>query len=148
MQKWLKIVFAGLFIYIVFWTSLTYWVEHGGTQKITSFGKQTAEKKALIVYNSDPIYNLGEQLSISFAEGISSQGFYPKVATIDYAEIDSAHYDLYVLCANTYNYAPDKLITKYIKSHTLLENPKVVAITLGAGSTSVSKQLLEEVILS
>jgi hypothetical protein len=56
--------------------------------------------------------------------------------------------NLYVLCANTYNWAPDWAINRYVKSHSLLANKKVVAITLGGGTTARSKKLFENIIMS
>ena len=58
-------------------------------------------------------------------------------------------YDLYVYCANTYNWRPDHAIVGYIKSRNELHNNKpVVAITLGAGSTGASQKHLEKIIMA
>jgi hypothetical protein len=53
--------------------------------------------------------------------------------------------DLYILCANTYNWSPDWSVGNFIKNE--LPNKKdVVAITLGAGTTGRSKRILESLI--
>jgi AICAR transformylase/IMP cyclohydrolase PurH len=53
-----------------------------------------------------------------------------------------------VFCANTYNWSPDWAISNFIKSDTLISSKNVVAITLGAGTTSRSQRLLESYIKS
>lgn len=131
-----------------FWLILTLWVQYGGVQKVSFIGNKDASQKALIIYNPDPIYNLDEQVCNSFAEGLSKHGFLSKISTIQHAEIDTYDYHLYVFCANTYNWAPDWPTTNYINNHTNLSKKNVVAITLGSGSTSRAKQLLEETIIA
>jgi hypothetical protein len=53
------------------WFLLGIWVNYSGEQKLRYVGDIEATKRALIIYNPDPIYNLDEQLSLSFAEGLS-----------------------------------------------------------------------------
>ena len=89
----------------------------GEDKKPKTIGDENATKKALIIYNPDPLYNLDEQVCKSFAEGLGKHGFSSKVATVRLAPQESETYDLYVFCANTYNWAPDWLVTKYIKGH-------------------------------
>lgn len=133
---------------LLFWIALTIWVEYSGGEKTSFVGNRSSSKKALIVYNPDPIYNLDEQVCEKFAEGLAGQDFYIKVATVKSANKDLKEYDLYVFCANTYNWSPDWLINDHIRNHSKLDNKKVVTITLGSGSTKRAKRLLEQVILS
>ncbi|MEL6141170.1 MAG: hypothetical protein AAFU67_06100, partial [Bacteroidota bacterium] len=64
----------------------------------------------------------------------------------DYPNFADDHH-LYVFCANTYNYAPDWGVSRFIKTnHDLLKNKKVVAITLGAGSTESAQKKMEKLI--
>ena len=139
------LVLLGIF---AVWTALTFWVEYSGIEKVVFEGKDDASKKALIVYNPDPIYKLDEQVCISFAKGLSAHDFRVKIATVEGAKKDTVPYDLYVFCANTYNWAPDWLIKNYIQGHSDLSQQNVVAITLGSGSTSRPKRILEEAINS
>lgn len=52
-------------------------------------------------------------------------------------------YELYVFCSNTYNWYPDWSISRFIETQIDLKEKKVVAITLGTGSTSHSQKTLE-----
>lgn len=128
------------------WIVLTLWVQLGGVQKSSYVGDPYAKRTALVVYNPDPIYNLDEQVCASFAEGLANKGYKSKVMTVKLAKEDKGNYDLYVFCANTYNWAPDWLIKRYIKKHKNLKNKNVVAITLGSGSTKRSRRKIEDVI--
>jgi len=148
MKKALKRTLYTVTGILLLWTAATFWAEYGGTQKVEWVGDESADKKALVVYNPDPIYNLDEQVCKSFATGLLKSGFTSKIATTGFLKEESESYDLYVFCANTYNWAPDWLVTRYIRNHPDLEAKKVVAFTLGSGSTVRSKRLLEEAILS
>lgn len=130
----------------ILWTALTLWAQYSGGKKAEVIGDESTDKKALIVYNPDPIYNLDEQVCKSFAEGIRAYGFSSKVSTAEYAVSEIEDYNLYVFCANTYNWAPDWQIANYIKNHPKLKGKSVVAITLGSGSTKEAKEKLEHII--
>jgi hypothetical protein len=130
------------------WTALTLWAEYSGKENTYFEGSDTAARKALIVYNPDPIYNLDEQISKSFAKGLSQYDLRVKITTVNEAKKDNYDYDIYVFCANTYNWAPDWQVKGYIRDHPRLQKQNVVAITLGSGSTSRSKRILEETIRS
>ena len=128
---------------LIFWLILTVWAQYAGGTKVAIVGDKDAAKRALIVYNPDPFYNLDEQVCTSFAEGVAGHDFTSKVATIKAAKNDTDDYDLYVFCANTYNWSPDWLIQRYIKKYPNLEVKNAVAITLGSGSTKRAKRLLD-----
>lgn len=132
---------------LIVWIVLTVIVDKKGPEKIAVVGSANSDKKALIVYDPDPIYNLDEKVSKSFAEGLSEKGWGSKVVTVAAAEnFEKEFFDLYVFCANTYNWAPDKAIRDHIKNIDYLQRKNVVAITLGSGSTKRSQRLLEELI--
>ncbi len=124
---------------------LTFVVAKTGPEKIATVGKNN-NHSALVVYDPDPIYNLDEKISLAFAEGLTKDGWTSKIATVAAAAKIEEPFDLYVFCANTYNWAPDKAIRDYIKNSNHLEEQKVVAITLGSGATKRSQRLLEELI--
>lgn len=136
-------VLAGL---LLFWLALTVWANYSGTQQTLTLGSQTARRKALILYNPDPIYNLDEQVCRRVAKGLNRHDFFSKIATINRARGDRQAYDLYVFCANTYNWAPDWPTETFIRTHENLAGRKVVAITLGSGSTQRSTRKLEELL--
>ncbi|MBQ0734709.1 hypothetical protein [Aquimarina celericrescens] len=130
----------------IIWIVLSVVVSKTGSEKIAFIGED-GDYKALIVYDPDPIYNLDELISIAFAEGLTESRWESKIATVAAATKIKQPFDLYVLCANTYNWAPDKAIRNYIKGNKHLKGSKVVAITLGSGATIRSQRLLEELII-
>lgn len=132
---------------LIVWIVLTVIVGKKGPEKFAIVGAVSSDQKALIVYDPDPIYNLDEKVSKSFAEGLSEKGWGSKVVTVAAAKnFEKEFFDLYVFCANTYNWAPDKAIRDHIKNIDYLQGKHVVAITLGSGSTKRSQRLLEELI--
>lgn len=134
--------------FLVFlWIVLTLLAQRNGAEQVMVMGRSNVVAKALLVYNPDLFYNLDEQVCKAFAEGLSNQGWQAKVATVAAAErLVNEPFDLYVFCANTYNWAPDRPITTLIDALDLKEKP-VVAITLGSGSTERAQRLLETRIL-
>lgn len=146
MKKVLKRLVYVAFGIAFFWTALTIYAQYSGKANKEIIESQNGVKTALIVYNPDPFYNLDEQVCKSFAEGISEYGFNSKVVTAKLAIEEIDDFDLYVFCANTYNWAPDWKITSFIKNHPKLKEKNVVAITLGSGSTEDAQTKLEAVI--
>jgi hypothetical protein len=137
------IIITGIVI-AVLWTALTIWAESKGPARTWQLGDAGAEKKALIVYDADPFYNLDEQVCRSFAAGLAESGMHATVATVAAADsLKSRSFDLYVFCANTYNWRPDWAVTNFIKEVPIKGQP-VVAITLGAGSTTASRKAFEK----
>jgi hypothetical protein len=134
-------------IVIIAWMALTVLVEVTGPKRERSFGEAGAAAKAIIVYDPDPFYNLDQQVCESFAQTLATKGWFAKVMTVAAArKNDCSSFDLYVFCANTYNWAPDWSVTRYIKKDVTLKDKKVVSIVLGAGSTSRSKKAFEDII--
>lgn len=129
------------------WIAITIWVQSEGGKCIQHFGSTEAVKKALIVYDPDPFYNFDQQLCETFGRTLASDNWYTTVATVKAAkEINISSFDLYVFCANTYNWEPDWSIEKFIIRNGSLYKKKVVAVTLGAGLTERSKHTLEVLI--
>ncbi len=146
-MKALKIIGIAILVIAILWTILTFIVERKGPEKSVEFGTADSKNRALIVYDPDPFYNLDEKISESFAKGLAQKGWFAQVATVSSAtKIMEANFDLYIFCANTYNWSPDRAVTGYIKEHDALNGKSAVAITLGAGSTEKSQQKLEKII--
>lgn len=129
------------------WVILTIWVNAKGKSRLLTFGNTAAGRQVLIVYDPDPLYNLDAKVCKTFAQGLASGNTGITIATVAAAEkLADTVYTLYVFCANTYNWQPDRAISNYIKKQQRLKNRPVVAITLGAGSTAASQKTLEQLI--
>ncbi|WP_299215377.1 hypothetical protein [uncultured Aquimarina sp.] len=133
---------------VVIWITLTIVVRQEGPERIAIIGSSTNDYKALIIYDPDPIYNLDEKVSRSFAAGLAENGWLSKLSTVAAAKKleKEEEFDLYVFCANTYNWTPDKAIRDHINEDEHLKGKNVVAITLGSGATKRSQRLLEDLI--
>ncbi len=141
MKKLLKITGITALVAGAVWTFLTVWVERTGPKRSWQLGSQTAKKRALIVYDPDPFYNLDEQVSRSFGQALADEGLQVTVATVAaVSNTDNQPIDLYVFCANTYNFRPDWAVRDFIQKQTNLDGKSVVAITLGGGSTGASQK--------
>ncbi len=129
------------------WMALTFIAEKEGKGTIDTVGKSSAIQRALIVYDPDPFYNFDEQICTSFAKGLANQGWLVKITTVAAtAHLETENFDLYIFCTNTYNWNPDRILSDHIKEHKFLKDKKVVAITLGSGSTQRSQRILERII--
>ncbi|MFD2564415.1 flavodoxin family protein [Aquimarina rubra] len=135
-------------ITVAIWIVLTIVVRQQGPERIAIIGSSTNDYKALIIYNPDPIYNLDEKISRSFAAGLSENGWLSKISTVAAAKKleKEEQFDLYVFCANTYNWTPDKAIRDHINNDEYIKGKNVVAITLGSGATKRSQRILEDLI--
>lgn len=147
MKKIFRILWYGILAILCSWGLLTLWVEAEGRQEATIIGNDTSGKKVLIVYDPDPFYDLDKKVCTAFGQGLAITGIQTTVATVAAARKSNNEYDLYVFCANTYNWRPDWAVTNFIKE-TDLQAKGVVAITLGAGSTMASQKALESLIIS
>jgi hypothetical protein len=134
-------------IILLLWTILTFWVEAKGKSTIKYYGNKKALYHIMIVYDPDPIYNLDQQICEQYAETFTRKGCFTVVASVSEAyNLNPGEYELIVLCANTYNWAPDWVITGFIKKLNI-ENKRIAAITLGAGSTSRSAKTFADLII-
>lgn len=148
MNKLLKITGIAALVVGAAWTFLTVFVERVGPKRSWQLGSASAKKRALIVYDPDPFYDLDEQVSRSFGQALADQGMRVTVATVAAAKgFDSQAVDLYVFCANTYNFRPDWAVSNFIKKQVALAGKDVVAIALGSGSTEASQRILDELIV-
>lgn len=133
---------------VIFWTLLTLWAEKKGQNRLSQFGAAGKTNTALIVYDPDPFYNLDQQVCESFGRVLADSGFAVTIATVSAAkELPDSAIILYVFCANTYNWYPDRAISMYVKNHPHLAGKNVAAITLGAGSTGHSQKVFENIII-
>ena len=149
MKKLLKVTgIAGLAIGAA-WAALTIWAESAGPKRSWTLDNPTAKKRALIVYDPDPFYNLDEQVCRSFGRALADNGMQVTVATVKaIGELPNQPVDLYVFCANTYNWAPDWSVRNFIRTQIHLEGKPVVAITVGSGDTDGAQEALKKLLLN
>ena len=148
-SKMKKITRILLFIVVlssVVWTILTLWVQQTAVNKTWELGNGASGPSALIVFNPDPIYNFDEQICVAFGQALVKHRFRVQIATVAAAQRLKDQPDLFVLCANTYNWRPDRSISNFIRSYPSLVKQDVIAITLGSGSTEASQQKFERLI--
>src|SRR5687768_8973581 len=108
MKKRFRIMGITLLVIAAAWILLTLWVESTGPKRSWELGNKASQKKVLIVYDPDPFYNLDEQISRSFGQALADHGLHVRVATVEAAgEFKDQSFDVYVFCANTYNWRPD-----------------------------------------
>jgi len=148
MKKPFRLVYYTATIISLGWCILTVMVEINGPEKSWDFGDKDARESVLIVYDPDPFYNLDEQVCLAFATVLAKQGMRVKVASVSAAkDLEFSGFNVYVFCANTYNWAPDWALTRYIKEQKSLNKKPVIAVTLGSGSTRISQKKLEQLII-
>jgi hypothetical protein len=146
MKKPFRILLYTIVLSSVAWILLTLWVQRTTSNKTWQLGNVAAGPSALIVFNPDPIYNLDEQICLAFGEALVKHNFRVQVATVAAAKNITDQPDIFVLCANTYNWRPDRSISNFVRRHASLKEKDVIAITLGSGSTKSSQQKLEDLI--
>ena len=147
MKKFILAIFISAAIIISAWIILTFWVERDGKSNMWQMGNRDSAENILLVYDPDPIYNLDEQVCNAFGRAFAEKGVHVFICTVAAArQLKPGSYDLYVFCANTYNWRPDKSISRFIENGVMIKNKSVVAITLGSGSTASSQKILEHLI--
>ena len=143
-KKWQSRLFIAGIVIALIWLGLTIYVQLPNGEYQETFGSENAPQHALILYDADPFYNFDQQISTAFAEGLAEQAWQATVSTIkSIREHEHADYDLYVFCANTYNWEPDWTMSHYLRTEIDLNNRAVVAITVGAGSTARAQRSLD-----
>ena len=140
MIRRLMFIFLGI---AIFWLLLTIYAQFSGSANIELVKSESGDRTALILFNPDPFYNLDHQICKSLGEGLARQGFDSWIVTTKQSNISREEYDLLVICSNTYNWAPDWGVTRFIQQNKPFDQQPVIAITLGSGSTSRSEKLLQ-----
>ncbi|HKK89739.1 MAG TPA: hypothetical protein VJ917_12880 [Saprospiraceae bacterium] len=144
----LKWLLAGLVLLSVIWYLLTLYVQRPGQAFSKDLSKKSAEKKALLVFDPDPFFNLDEIVCTSFAHALNEFNFNAHLrspSSVNTSLLEGI--DLLVLCSNTYNWAPDNGIRSFWENYPNPEGQKTVLITLGGGSTARSRRLMEKAIV-
>lgn len=141
----LRITITVTIIILVSWLFLTLWAERPGPKRSFQSGPAISSNRMLIVYDPDPFYNLDEKICESVGKMFADKNWNVKTATVLGADAEDTSYDLYVFCANTYNWSPDWEVTRLIE-RMQLDNKNVIAITVGGGSTQRSKREFERII--
>lgn len=133
---------------LIAWLALTIYAQAEGKAKTVWLGEEDSDRRVLITYDPDPIYNLDEQVGLSIAETFSQKDWAVALKTVRATRDDKlSDYDLFVVIANTYNWAPDRSIKHFIQRCSELQDRPIAAMTLGSGSTTRAQRLLEQAIL-
>lgn len=132
----------------VLWAVLTLIAQREREAAPVYIGREAnSRKRALMIYNPDLFYNLDQKVCTAMAHGLAAQGWKCRVLTVaDAKKVQDTSFALYVFCANTYNWAPDRPISRFIRDCSYLRGKATVAITLGSGSTQRSKHLMEQML--
>ena len=147
MKRFLRVLLWTLGTILLVWLALTLWVQQSRTAVSSRTELKTERGSALILFNPDPIYNLDAQLARGFSKGLEKAGWASEVSTYEtLPDSEPPPHDLYVIIANTYNWAPDWPTRHFIERSSWLEGEAVVALTLGSGATTRSQRLLEELL--
>lgn len=129
------------------WGVLSIWVELPGSDQELRM-REDLDKRALIVYDPDPIYNLDWQVCKSFAEGLDRDAWGIDLLSVSEALKQKPQaYELYVFCTNTYNWEPDWVLRSFMENMEDLQGKSAVALIVGSGSTARAKRIMESILL-
>lgn len=143
MRKGIKIFLFMVLTIGLIWVALTFYVELHLVKKQGVWNEGTSEKALLVIYQPDPFYPFDEQIGRKFSQPFVLRGWKVEWTSSDYRPlINPSSYYLILIISNTYNWAPDWPTVDWIKEAPL-KGKKVIAITLGAGSTEFSKKSLD-----
>jgi hypothetical protein len=88
-----------------------------------------------------------DMIAQAFSEGLGSNGWRVEVATASKeAPTDLSDYDLLVLSAPTYDWVPARPIQRYVQQLGDLRGKRTVVIISGAGTTSLSLPMMEDLV--
>jgi NAD(P)H-dependent FMN reductase len=142
-MRWFYFILA---VITLSWVGLTIYVQRDGQDISVDIDGVEPSNKALVVFDPDPFYNLDQQLCKVFGETINQYQWQVNIRSVSMAlNVQTFDYDLIVLCANTYNWAPDNSLVKWLKRINLNQKP-VVLLTLGGGSTARAQGILEDLV--
>jgi hypothetical protein len=128
----------------IVWTLLTVWVMAPGKENVTIIGDRSDSVRVLVTYDPDPIYDLDEQVCRALAKGLAENHIGVVIATTESArKIDIRPFRSVVICANTYNWSPDRAVIQFVKDCGDLDSKDVIAITVGSGSTAKAREKFE-----
>lgn len=134
-------------IIVITWTIATYYVEQEGPALKIEYGNSFHQKKAILIFDPDPIYNLDEQVCKSIAKALEEEMWKATVVSVAaLSNVVLVDYDLFIFCANTYNWSPDRAIKNLVDKEDFFLGKKVAALTVGSGSTKRAHRVFESLI--
>ena len=127
-----------------FWILATLWAQWSGKSEVIQSGMEKLNvARICIYYNSDPIYNLDEQVCKQMLDALANESYVELRTTQSGVSLDE--FDAFIFCANTYNFAPDWGVTNAMgKLKDKTRGRTVGLLTLGAGSTGRAERLMKK----
>lgn len=127
----------------VCWLGFTLFIQYANKPFEKKWNQKTSEETVLIVYHPDALNDFDKQLALVAGDRLAELGYTVILKTVSVRNIPYDRCDKLILISNTYNFAPDWSINQFVKDFDIEQKP-VLAVTLGAGSTSRSKLILEK----
>lgn len=136
--------FALFALILVGWCVLSVVVELEVSQQAQTFSN--GRPRALILFHPSWVDSFQDELTSSFAQGLTAAGWGVNRMTIDSGSSpDITDYDLIAFGTNTYYWRPD-LPTMRLLAKLQLAGRRCVALVSGAGSTQRAERLVGELI--
>jgi hypothetical protein len=136
-------------IIVVTWTIATYYVEQEGPIVFDDNSMSNEGRQALIVYDPDPVVHQDAEICQLISKGLLEANWNTTLASVQGIEdVGLDRYDLFVICANAYNFGPDRIVKNFISGGSFLKNKHVAVLAVGKlGHTKAQKEL-EKLVLS
>ena len=131
---------------VAWYLLLSTWVNLQVVSEVEVLNPEGDKGTALVVYHPGKS-DFQEKVNHAFAEGLVSNGWRMEITTASsQAPTDLSNYDLLVLGAPTYDWAPAKRTQRYLKGLGDLGGQPTVIIISGAGSTDRSVSIMEKLV--
>jgi hypothetical protein len=121
------------------------WVNQPVVSEVTSFNPQGETGRALVIYHPGRS-DLQERAVRGFVEGLVTAGWRVDLTTASEQAPAPTGYDLLVLGAQSYTWAPARPVEAYLRRAGDLDGLPVVAILSGLGETGPANAVMRDLI--
>ncbi|KYC49425.1 MAG: hypothetical protein APG12_01513 [Candidatus Methanofastidiosum methylothiophilum] len=143
----LKLILGGILIFIMTFAFLLVVPQMEKLTGLETINPEGKSGKVLVVYHPG-VSSFQKDVTMSFVRGLVEIDYVVDITTpSSKTTTEIANYDLVVLGAPTYGFAPAKPIENYIKRVADFKEMRIVSILTGAGSTDESVEKMKELIL-